>query len=70
MKKIIAKQEACMGCGICEVYCTAAHSKSKDIVKAYNSEKPKTPHALPLVYQALCKKTRKQAKSLTTKKNA
>ena len=41
MKKIIAKQDACMGCGICEVHCIVAHSKSKDIVKAYNSEKPK-----------------------------
>ena len=41
MKKIIAKQEACMGCGLCEVYCTTQQSKSKDIVKAYNSEHPK-----------------------------
>ncbi len=42
MKKIIANQEACMGCGLCEVYCTTAHSKSKDIIKAYNSEQPQT----------------------------
>jgi carbon-monoxide dehydrogenase iron sulfur subunit len=41
VKRIIAKQEACMGCGLCEVYCTVQHSKSKDIVKAYNSERPK-----------------------------
>jgi carbon-monoxide dehydrogenase iron sulfur subunit len=41
MKKIVAKQEACMGCGLCEVYCIVAHSKSKDIIKAYNSEHPK-----------------------------
>jgi carbon-monoxide dehydrogenase iron sulfur subunit len=41
MKKIIAKQEACMGCGLCEVYCITQHSKSKDIIKAYNSEQPK-----------------------------
>jgi carbon-monoxide dehydrogenase iron sulfur subunit len=41
MKKIIAKQEVCMGCGLCEVYCIVQHSKSKDIIKAYNSEHPK-----------------------------
>ena len=24
-----------MGCGLCEVYCIVAHSKSKDIIKAF-----------------------------------
>jgi len=24
MKRIIAKQENCIGCGLCEVYCTVA----------------------------------------------
>ena len=41
VKRIIAKQENCIGCGLCEVYCTVQHSKSKDVVKAYNSERPK-----------------------------
>ena len=41
MKKIVAKQEACMGCGLCEVYCITAHSKSKDIIKAYKKEHPR-----------------------------
>ena len=41
MKKIIAKQEACIGCGLCEVYCATAHSKTKDIIKAHNVEHPK-----------------------------
>jgi anaerobic carbon-monoxide dehydrogenase iron sulfur subunit len=41
MKRIIAKQENCIGCGLCEVYCLTAHSKSKDIVKAHNQENPK-----------------------------
>jgi Fe-S-cluster-containing hydrogenase component 2 len=41
MKKIIAKEEYCMGCGLCEVYCTVQHSKSKDIIKAYNRENPR-----------------------------
>jgi len=41
MKKIVAKQEHCMGCGLCEVYCITQHSKSKDVVKAFNREKPR-----------------------------
>ena len=41
MKKIIAKEQLCMGCGLCEVYCTVAHSKTKDIIKAYNRESPR-----------------------------
>ena len=41
MKRIIAKEEFCMGCGLCEVYCTVQHSKSKDIIKAYNRENPR-----------------------------
>ena len=41
MKRIIAKEEVCMGCGLCEVYCTVQHSKSKDIIKAYNRENPR-----------------------------
>ncbi|HII85471.1 TPA: 4Fe-4S ferredoxin, partial [Candidatus Bathyarchaeota archaeon] len=41
MKRIVAREEVCMGCGLCEVYCTVEHSKSKDIVKAYNRESPR-----------------------------
>ncbi|MCX8151141.1 MAG: 4Fe-4S dicluster domain-containing protein [Candidatus Bathyarchaeota archaeon] len=41
MKRIIAKQEHCMGCGLCEVGCAVQHSKSKDPIKAYNHEYPK-----------------------------
>jgi len=41
LKKIISKQQYCMGCGLCEVYCTVSHSKSKDIIKAYNRENPR-----------------------------
>ena len=41
MKRIIAKEEVCMGCGLCEVYCIVQHSKSKDIVKAYNRGHPR-----------------------------
>lgn len=41
MKKIVANEEHCIGCGLCEVYCTVQHSKSKDIIKAYNKENPR-----------------------------
>jgi len=41
VKRIIAKEEVCMGCGLCEVYCTVQHSKTKDIIKAFNKEIPR-----------------------------
>ena len=41
MKRIKVKEEYCIGCGLCEVYCTVQHSKSKDIIKAYNKENPR-----------------------------
>ena len=48
MKKIIAKEQLCMGCGLCEVYCIVSHSKSKDIIKAYNRESPRPTSRLNL----------------------
>lgn len=41
MKRIFVREEVCMGCRLCEVYCTAQHSKSKDIIKAYRREHPR-----------------------------
>lgn len=41
MKKVFAKAEVCIGCRLCEVYCTVAHSASKDIIKAFRREKPR-----------------------------
>ena len=41
MKKIFAKEEHCMGCRLCEIYCLTAHSKSKKIIKAYKEEFPR-----------------------------
>ncbi len=40
MKKVYVKEEACIGCGLCKVYCKTAHSKSKDILKAFKRENP------------------------------
>jgi carbon-monoxide dehydrogenase iron sulfur subunit len=41
MRRIFVKEEACMGCGLCEVYCTVQHSNSKDLIKAYKKEQPR-----------------------------
>jgi len=42
MGKIISKPEVCIGCHLCEIWCIVAHSKSKDIIKAflYESQRP------------------------------
>ena len=39
MKKVYAFEKNCLGCGLCEVHCRTAHSKSKDIIKTYKKEK-------------------------------
>ena len=41
MRHVVAKQEVCMGCGLCEIYCLVEHSRCKDIIKAYKKEYPK-----------------------------
>jgi carbon-monoxide dehydrogenase iron sulfur subunit len=35
------EEEACIGCGLCEIHCFTQHSKSKDIIKAYKKEYPR-----------------------------
>lgn len=41
MKRIFAKEEVCIGCRLCEVYCAVQHSRSGDIIKAFKRETPK-----------------------------
>ena len=41
MKRILARKEVCVGCRLCEIYCVAAHSKSKDLIKAFKEEFPR-----------------------------
>lgn len=41
MKRIYVKEEACVGCGLCKVYCQTEHSKSKDVIKAHKKENPR-----------------------------
>lgn len=38
MKKVFAREELCLNCRLCEVYCKTAHSQSKDIIKANTVE--------------------------------
>jgi carbon-monoxide dehydrogenase iron sulfur subunit len=40
MKKIYINEEACMGCGLCRVFCATEHSRSKDIIRAHKKESP------------------------------
>lgn len=39
--KVYVKEELCIGCGLCLVYCQTEHSRSKDIIKAFKKEEPK-----------------------------
>ncbi|MDY7019613.1 MAG: 4Fe-4S dicluster domain-containing protein [Chloroflexota bacterium] len=41
MKKLYIREQFCIGCGLCEVYCLTEHSRSKDIIKAFKRESPR-----------------------------
>jgi carbon-monoxide dehydrogenase iron sulfur subunit len=41
LKRIYINEDACIGCGLCKVYCVAEHSRAKDIIKAHKREVPK-----------------------------
>jgi carbon-monoxide dehydrogenase iron sulfur subunit len=41
VKRIYALEEFCIGCRLCEVHCIVAHSRSKDLVKAFKEENPR-----------------------------
>lgn len=40
MRKVYVKEEVCMGCHLCEVYCQLKHARTKDLVKAFKRESP------------------------------
>lgn len=42
MKRVYVQDEICMGCGLCRVYCQTEHSRTKDIIKAFKKESPRT----------------------------
>jgi carbon-monoxide dehydrogenase iron sulfur subunit len=39
MKRIVAHEEFCIACRLCEVHCLVQHSKSKKIIKAFRTER-------------------------------
>ena len=41
MKRIYVKEEVCIGCGLCQVYCQVEQSQSKDLIKAFKKEAPR-----------------------------
>jgi carbon-monoxide dehydrogenase iron sulfur subunit len=41
MKRVYVKEEFCIGCGLCQVYCQVEQSQSKDLIKAFKKESPR-----------------------------
>ena len=41
LRRVYVREEVCMGCGLCRVYCQTAHSRSRDIIKAFKKETPR-----------------------------
>ncbi len=41
MKRVYIKEEVCIGCHLCEVYCQLQHAQSKDLIKAFKRESPR-----------------------------
>jgi carbon-monoxide dehydrogenase iron sulfur subunit len=41
MKAVYVKENVCIGCHLCEVYCQIHHSQSKDPIKAFKNERPR-----------------------------
>lgn len=41
MKRVYTKEEFCIGCNLCGVYCRVEHSQSKDLIKAFKKESPR-----------------------------
>ncbi|MFW6119149.1 MAG: 4Fe-4S dicluster domain-containing protein [Planctomycetota bacterium] len=39
MKRIVAREEYCIGCRLCEIHCLVQHSNSKQIIKAFRDER-------------------------------
>lgn len=40
MRQVIAREDFCIGCGLCQVYCKIEHSKTKNPIKAFRREQP------------------------------
>lgn len=42
MKRIFIKEEVCIGCRLCEIYCIVEHSNPKDILKSFKKGRSRT----------------------------
>jgi carbon-monoxide dehydrogenase iron sulfur subunit len=40
LRKVYVKEEVCIGCHLCKVYCQLKHAGTKDLVKAFKRESP------------------------------
>ncbi|MFC2034150.1 4Fe-4S dicluster domain-containing protein [Chloroflexota bacterium] len=47
MKRIYVREEVCIGCHLCEIYCQFQHSQSNNLINTFKKESP-TP--LPRLY--------------------
>jgi carbon-monoxide dehydrogenase iron sulfur subunit len=43
MRRVYVKEEVCIGCHLCEVYCQLQHAQSADLVKAFKKQSPPLP---------------------------
>ena len=43
VRKVYVKEEVCIGCRLCEVYCQLKHADSQDLVKAFKRQPPPQP---------------------------
>jgi carbon-monoxide dehydrogenase iron sulfur subunit len=43
MKRVYVKEEVCIGCHLCEIYCQLQHARSSDIIKVFKRETPPLP---------------------------
>ncbi len=41
MKQVLVKENVCIGCKLCEVYCRLKHSETGNLVKAHRRESPR-----------------------------
>lgn len=41
MGRVYVKEEVCIGCHLCEVYCQLQHAHSQDLIKAFKRESPR-----------------------------
>jgi carbon-monoxide dehydrogenase iron sulfur subunit len=46
VRRIRAKEDVCIGCRLCEIYCKVEHSRSKDILKTFKKEVPPPPRII------------------------